>query len=107
MPAHPQAILRGYFHAKDENRPHLVRDVLCPDAELQVLNKASSIAFPAETRGRDANVDVLVRQFNRTYENIYSFYLDKPAPELARFACDWLVGMTEKNNGNVRVGCGR
>ena len=23
----PEAVLRGYFHAKDENRPHLLEDV--------------------------------------------------------------------------------
>jgi len=27
----PDAVLRGYFHAKDENRPHLLRDVFSPD----------------------------------------------------------------------------
>jgi len=102
----PSAILRGYFHAKDENRPHLLKNVFCADAELNVNNGAASIAFPAVTRGREAIADVLVRRFNQTYENIYSFYMARPPDEATRFSCGWLVGMTEKDGGNVRVGCG-
>ncbi len=41
------------------------------------------------------------------YENIYSFYLDRPTSAVTRFSCDWLVGMSEKDGGHVRVGCGR
>jgi len=43
----PAAVLRGYFHAKDENRPFVLAGVFAPDVELQVVNRASSIEFPA------------------------------------------------------------
>jgi hypothetical protein len=102
----PEAILRNYFHAKDENRAHFIDHVFTPDASLRIDNRSGDIAFPAVTQGRDAIADVLVRQFNRTYENIYSFYLARP-PAIARsFSCAWLVGMTEKDGRRVRVGCG-
>ena len=111
MPAHlppaPELVLRGYLHAKDENRPHLLQAVFAEDALLEVRNKASNIEFPAVTHGRDAIADVLVRRFNQTYENITSFYMARPPAGAVAFACDWLVVMTEKDGGCVRVGCGR
>lgn len=102
----PEEVLRNYFHAKDENRPHLLDQVFTPDASLRVHSASSAIAFPAATEGREAIADVLVREFNRTYENIYSFYLARPPATAQSFACDWLVGMTEKTSRAVRVGCG-
>jgi hypothetical protein len=102
----PRAILRGYFHAKDENRPALLDEVFCPHAELRVVNSAADMGFPALTRGRDDIADVLVRRFAQTYENIYSFYLASPPERAVRFSCPWLVGMTEKESRCVRVGCG-
>jgi len=63
-------------------------------------------AHPGVTVGLEGIADVLVRQFNATYENIYSFYLDRPGPSAVTFECEWLVGLTEKASRNVRVGCG-
>jgi hypothetical protein len=103
----PATVLRDYFHAKDENRPHVLAKVFAVDAELRVDNAAANIAFPAVTRGRDAIAEVLVRSFAQTYENIYTYYLARPPLEATQFSCAWLVGMSEKANGNVRVGCGR
>jgi len=102
-----QRVLRAYFHAKDENRPLLLAGVFSVDARLEILNRSDRISFPAVTVGLDRIADVLVRRFNQTYENIYSFYMDRPAEDADAFACDWLVGMTEKETGNARVGCGR
>jgi len=100
-------VLRGYFHAKDENRPWLLQEVFAEDARLQVSNRAMNIAFPAVTHGREAIADVLVRRFNQTYENIYSFYMARPPVDATKFSCDWLVAMSEKDSKRVRVGCGR
>lgn len=102
-----EQVLRNYFHAKDENRPHLLASVFSPDARLEICNRSNQISFPAVTVGLDAIADVLVRRFNQAYENIYSFYLDRPGPKDAAFCCDWLVGMTDKESRSVRVGCGR
>lgn len=107
----PEELLRDYLRAKDENRPHLIPRVFCESACLEMRVKTPSISFPAMSQGAATIADVLVRRFNQTYENIYTFYLDKPpagsANPPAVFACDWLVGMSEKATGAVRVGAGR
>ena len=102
----PEQLLRTYFHAKDENRPHLLSSVFSPDAHLQIRNRSEQISFPAITVGLEGIADVLVRRFNQAYENIYSFYLDRPGLDSKAFTCDWLVGMTDKESRSVRVGCG-
>ena len=102
----PEAVLRSYFHAKDENRPHLLENVFAADAELVIRNQSANIAFPALTRGRSAIGEVLVRSFALSYENVYSFYLDRPLPGVREFTCPWLVGMSERSSGEARVGCG-
>ena len=102
-----ETVLLTYVRAKDENRPHLLAGVFAPDATLEVRNKSSAIAFPAVTAGREAIADVLVRSFAKSYENVYTFYMARPTAEATDIACDWLVCMTEKDSGSVRVGCGR
>jgi len=103
----PEHILRGYFHAKDENRPHLLGRVFAEDAKLEIQNRSSAITFPAVTFGREAIANVLVRDFGRTYENVYSFYMARPVGHESAFSCDWLVVMTDKTSHAVRIGCGR
>jgi hypothetical protein len=110
--ATPETLVRNYLRAKDENRAHLISSVFCESACLEMRVKTQDISFPAVSQGSATIADVLARRFNQSYENIYTFCLDKPAAESANsppavFACDWLVGMSEKANGNVRVGCGR
>lgn len=109
MPAilQPEAVLRTYVRAKDENRPHLTPRVFAADAVLHVRVCTGSIAFPSVTRGRCKITDVLVSSFAMSYENVYSFYMARPPEGVDQFSCDWLVAMTEKPSGNVRVGCGR
>ena len=65
------------------------------------------VALPAAVTGRDAVSDALVRRFNQTYENIYSFYLHRPCDTAATFDCGWLVFMTDKADRSVRAGAGR
>ena len=101
-----EEVLRGYFRAKDENRPALLDQVFAPDAELTIHNKSANISFPTATRGRSAIAEVLVRTFTLAYENVYSFYLARPCENVRRFECPWLVGMSERSSGLPRVGCG-
>jgi hypothetical protein len=103
----PERILQSYVMAKDGNRPHFLRKVFAEDASLEMVVKTESIAFPATTHGLTAIADVLVRDFGRTYENVYTFYMQAPPRNAKRFSCDWLVGMSDKATGSVRVGCGR
>jgi hypothetical protein len=105
-PLLPAEILENYFRAKDGNRPHLLERTFEPDAALEIRNHSTAISFPAFTQGREAMADVLVRQFGAANENVYSFYLQRPADVAATFTCSWLVAMTEKAARGVRVGGG-
>ncbi|WP_427184235.1 hypothetical protein ACL598_24540 [Bordetella bronchialis] len=104
-----EQLLRDYFHAKDENRPWYMARAFAPDARLDMVLKTQAIAFPSEVVGVSAIADTLSRNFGQTYDNVYTFYLDRPAAGavLDAFSCDWMVAMTEKAGGKVRVGCGR
>lgn len=108
-PSSTESVLRDYFHAKDENRPHFMARAFAADAVLKMALRTQAIAFPPESHGLAAIADTLVRKFGQTYENVYTFYLSRPAAgaKLPDYHCDWIVGMTEKATGNVRVGCGR
>ncbi len=107
MPSSAQAIA-AYIHAKDGNRPHLLRAAFTDNARLRMVIQTDAISFPAESAGRDAIALTLVSQFNQTYENIYTMCIGTPPPADARqFHCDWLVVMSQKLDGAVRIGCGR
>lgn len=100
--------IQSYILAKDRNRPHLMLESFTRNAVLEMIVHTGNISFPPLSEGRDLITDLLVRRFNQTYENIYTFCLANPPQENgAPFSCDWLVGMSEKETGNVRVGCGR
>jgi hypothetical protein len=99
--------IRTYLQAKDENRPHLTKRAFASTARLEVNSNTNAISFPAVTSGLDAITQVLVRDFAKTYENVYTFCLcDEPEGKAASFRCPWLVGMSDKATGSVRVGCG-
>lgn len=102
-------VLRMYIRAKDENRPHLLARVFSETARLEMIVKTGAITFPPVATGVAAITENLVRNFGRTYENVYSFFLARPEPgaHADTFACDWLVGMSAKEDGRVRVGFGR
>jgi hypothetical protein len=103
----PQQVLRDYFEAKDGNRPELMRAVFCADAQLHMQLRSQAIAFPARTHGLEAITDVLVRQFAQRHRDVRSFYLGTPPGRVGEFSCGWLVGMVVREDGGLRVGCGR
>jgi len=100
--------IQHYINAKDGNRPHLLGQAFLPDAVLDMNVRTGAISFPAHVEGRDAIGEVLVSGFARTFENVYTFCLGSPpSANPATFQCDWLVAMSDKLSGEVRVGCGR
>lgn len=107
MPNRSEAI-QAYIRAKDENRPHLLRQGFLPDAVVTMVVDTKEISFPPRLEGIDAIADTLVRRFGQIYENVYTFCI-APQPEGpgSAFDCEWLVGMSEKAGGAVRLGCGR
>jgi hypothetical protein len=106
--ASPAASIAGYIRAKDGNRPHLLDAAFAPDATLRMVVQTDAIAFPPTSQGREAIAQTLVRRFNQTYENVYTLCLGAPPQaDATSFSCDWLVAMSEKESGAVRIGCGR
>ena len=98
----------AYILAKDGTRPHLIDATFAPDVVLRMEVRTDTIFFPPGSTGREALTDTLVRRFNQTYENIYTFCIGTPPqPNALSFSCGWLVAMSEKQLGAVRVGCGR
>jgi hypothetical protein len=104
----PSDAVRRYILAKDGNRPFLMRHAFAEDAELEMVVKTDAISFPSSAKGLSAIEDILVRRFGVDYENIYTFCLSQPSEANRRhFPCHWLVGMSARNGGQIRIGCGR
>jgi hypothetical protein len=103
-----QRSIEHYIHAKDGNRPHLLDQAFTAGAILDMVVRTGSISFPDHVEGRRGIGDVLVSRFNQTFENVYTFCLEAPpADNIETFQCKWLVAMSDKHSGEVRVGCGR
>lgn len=107
MPDHCE-LISTYILAKDGNRPWLMRNVFADGAQLEMVVRTESISFPSAATGIDAITEILVRHFCRDNENVYTFCLC-PAPKghANAFSCNWLVGMSVRDTGKVRVGCGQ
>lgn len=103
---HLQHSIETYIHAKDGNRPHLIDDAFTPDAELSMALKTAGISFPDSVKGAKGIADVLVSQFAKQYENVYTFCIGAAPAGGSAFRCDWLVCMSEKSTGLARAGFG-
>ncbi|MBE1273982.1 MULTISPECIES: hypothetical protein [Enterovibrio] len=100
-------IVENYIRAKDKNEPALMSTAFAEDATLEMILKTESISFPAITDGLDAITDILVRHFNDAYENVHTFCLaDKSDSTEYELSCKWMVCMTERKSGGVRMGTG-
>ena len=51
LTAIPETLMRPYFRAKDQNRPHLMEQAFAPQTRLEMTVKTSAISFPAITEG--------------------------------------------------------
>jgi hypothetical protein len=96
-----------YISAKDGNRPQLMKHAFAEDCELEMAVRTDAISFPSSAKGLEQITQVLVTNFSDQYENIRTFCLSRPNSDyLPHFLCDWLVGMSARQDGAVRVGCG-
>ncbi|MDM0112244.1 hypothetical protein QTI66_08785 [Variovorax sp. J22R133] len=104
----PAQAIEAYIRAKDGNRPYLLNASFAADASLRMDVRTDSVAFPPESSGREGIAETVVRRFNQTYENIYTLCIGSPPRGNANSHSNiWLVAMSEKSSGAVRVGCGR
>lgn len=107
MPS-PFEAISTYFHAKDGNRPFLMRRAFAEDVQLEMVVKTEAISFPSTASGLAEVEEVLVRRIATDFENVYSFGLARPTEADRRhFSCPWLVAMSARSDGALRVGVGR
>ncbi|WP_235956282.1 hypothetical protein [Grimontia sedimenti] len=99
--------INRYISAKDNNKPHLLTKVFTEASLLEMKVNTDSISFPSDVVGVEAISHVLSSQFNQRFENVYTFCLsDSIVRDDTLLTCKWLVVMTEKDNGTLRIGCG-
>ena len=100
-------LLVKYICAKDKNKPSLMKEVFTDSSSLQMNLKTQNISFPAKTIGLKNITDVLVDNFNKNYENIFTFCLkDTMKYQDNGLTCDWVVCMKDKINAEIRIGYG-
>jgi len=96
-----------YILAKDSNRPQLMHRAFAQDCELEMIVKTDAISFPSSAKGPEQITQVLVTSFSEQYENIRTFCFSHPNSDfLPYFHCEWLVGMSARQGGSFRIGCG-
>ena len=96
-----------YVQAKDTNRPQLMKQAFAGDCELEMAVRTDAISFPSSAKGLEQVTQVLVTNFGDQYENVRTFCLSRPNSDYPLyFRCDWLLGMSARQGGAVRVGCG-
>ena len=89
------------------NRPQLMKQAFAGDCELEMAVRTDAISFPSSAKGLEQITQVLVTNFGDQYENGRTFCLSRPNSDYPPyFRCDWLVGMSARQGGAVRVGCG-
>lgn len=107
MSGNLQELVSRYIKAKDNSKPHLMTAVFTQQATLKMVVKTDNISFPADVSGEEQITQTLVSEFNSTYENIYTLCLSDTLRQAGKtLNCRWLVCMTEKSSGALRVGCG-
>jgi hypothetical protein len=69
--------------------------------------RTDAISFPSSAKGLEQLTQVLVTNFGDQHENVRTFCLSRPNSDYPPYLrCDWLVGMSARQGGAVRVGCG-
>lgn len=103
-----QTIIQKYIQAKDKNKPSLLKEVFSSHAQLDMKLKTQNISFPSTTTGLSSIANVLVTEFNKNYQNIFTFCTtDSIQITNNTLSCDWFVVMSEKNSNDLRIGCGK
>ena len=106
--ADPAEVISTYILAKDGNRPWLMHRAFAEGARLEMVVNTDAISFPPTAAGTGAITDAFVRRFSGDHENVYTLCLSSPPEAFTKqFSCDWLVGMSRRDNVEIRVGCGR
>ena len=102
-----QDLVLKYICAKDKNRPHLMSEVFTSNASLEMKLQTQNISFPSQTTGLENITEVLVSTFSESYEKVHTFCIsDTIKNHEQMLTSDWIVCMSEKSSGDVRIGYG-
>jgi hypothetical protein len=100
-------LIETYVRAKDQTRPYEMARVFTPDVNLTMNVLTREIEFPPQAQGLQSVAKILCSDLNRRFENILTFCLSEPPGDTAdSYKCEWIVVMSEKEGGQVRVGGG-
>ena len=103
-----QQLISYYLRAKDNNKPFFIKKMLDKNAVLTMHVKTDAIDFPPKTTGIEAFTQLLVNDFNKHYENVFTFCITDSITETDNtLSCLWLVAMTEQATGQHKVGYGK
>lgn len=107
IPKKHEKAINSYLRAKDSNKPHLMRRFFDNSASLSMEVKTDKIAFPSTTNGLCSITNVLVKDFNQKYDNVYTFCItDSVINDGEETLCKWAVVMTDRENKSIRIGFG-
>ena len=104
----PADAIKTYILAKDGNRPYLMRRAFAErrtrdrgqDRRHQLFRARPRVSARSKTFSCGSSASIM--------RNVTPFAFSEPPPAgSVHFACHWLVGMSAKANGQIRIGCGR
>lgn len=100
-------LIENYIKAKDTNKPHLMKNSFKMNSSLEIFSNSKNISFPAKTTGLSAISKVLVQDFNKTYENVYTIcFEEKSFEQDDSFGLRWLVAMNDRDTKELKIGFG-
>jgi hypothetical protein len=107
FPPQLDRILHDYLHGKDQSRPHLLARAFAPDAVF-VSRFEFDTDFSDDTpREGLGTIIETFRQLGAACENIYTVCASDSVRESPEgWRCKWLVTMTQRDDGRVRVAWG-
>lgn len=100
-------ILNSYIEGKDRDKYKILESIYAENATVEFEINSKNIRFPSEISGNRAIAKTLSADFNKTYENVKTYYLSFPEPgQMHITGQKWLVIMQEIQTGHTRVGAG-
>lgn len=105
-PVHDR-VLHTYLRAKDENRPFLLAEAFASQARFETtFASASDFEQGAPSEGLAA-ITATFRELGAMCENIFTVCTTESIEDGSdTLVCKWVVAMSERETGRVRVGWG-
>ncbi|WP_428024706.1 hypothetical protein [Arcobacter sp.] len=102
-----KSLISKYIYAKDNNKPYLMKDVFKDSGKLDIVLNSQNISFPSRSDGLEKIIKVLIKDFNKNFENIFTLcFEDTIVIEKNTLGCNWFVFMSDKDTEEIRLGYG-